>query len=67
MQAASRSSFQPAEAGAILIGTIGMCIAAGALIGWALGSVGYGALVGVIVGIPTGVFVVYRRFRGYFT
>ncbi len=67
MQAASRPSFQPAEAGAILAGTVGCCGGAGALIGWAIGSTGLGALGGVVVGIPSGVFVVYRRFKGYFS
>jgi hypothetical protein len=67
MQAASRSSFQPVEAGAILAGTTGMCAAGGALIGWGFGSTGIGVLGGVVVGIPTGVFAVYRRFKGYFS
>jgi hypothetical protein len=67
MQASPRSSFQPAEAGAILAGTVGACGGAGALVGWGAGSVGYGALVGVCIGIPAGVFAVYRRFRGYFS
>jgi len=67
MQAASRSSFQPVEAGAILAGTTGMCAAGGALVGWGFGSAGLGVLGGVIVGIPTGVFAVYRRFKGYFS
>src|SRR5579862_1830322 len=56
MQAASRSSFQPVEAGAILAGTTGMCAAGGALVGWGFGSAGFGVLGGVIVGIPAGVF-----------
>lgn len=67
MQAAPRSSFQPVEAGAILAGTVGMCAAGGAGVGWAAGSTGLGVLGGVVVGIPTGVFVVYRRFKGYFS
>jgi len=67
MQAASRSSFQPAEAGAILAGAVGACATGGALIGWAAGHTGYGVLGGVCVGIPAGVFAVYRRFRGYFS
>ena len=67
MQASSRSSFQPAEAGAILAGTVGMCGGAGALVGWAAGSTGYGTLAGVVVGLPAGVFAVYRRFKGYFS
>jgi hypothetical protein len=66
MQVSSRSSFQPAEAGAILAGAVGACGGAGALIGWAAGSTGLGAVGGVFVGIPAGVFAVYRRYRGYF-
>jgi hypothetical protein len=66
MQGISRSSFQPAEAGAVLAGTMGVCGGAGALAGWAAGNTGYGALAGVVVGLPAGVFAVYRRFKGYF-
>jgi hypothetical protein len=66
MQAASGSSFQPVEAGAILAGAVGTCGGAGALIGWAAGSWELGTLGGVVVGIPTGVFAVYRRYRGLF-
>ena len=65
MQAPPRSSFQPAEAGAFLAGTVGACGGIGALAGWAAGDTGIGALAGVFVGIPTGVFAVYRRFRDY--
>ena len=65
--AASRPPFQPVEAGAILAGAVGVCGGAGALLGWAVGSPGLGTLGGVVVGIPAGVFAVYRRFRGYFT
>jgi F0F1-type ATP synthase assembly protein I len=67
MQAAHRPSFQPVEAGAVLAATMGICAGIGALVGWAAGSIGLGVLGGVVVGIPAGVFVVYRRFRGYFT
>ena len=67
MQAASRSSFQPAEAGAVLAGTLGACAAAGGLVSWAAGNTGYGVLGGVCVGLPAGVFAVYRRFKGYFS
>ena len=42
-------------------------IGAGALVGWAFGSWSLGALVGAIVGIPVGVFAVYRRYRGVFS
>ena len=51
----------------MLAGTVGLCGGAGALVGWAAGSAGYGALAGVVVGIPAGVFAVYRRFKGYFS
>jgi hypothetical protein len=67
MQGTPRSNFQPAEAGAVLAGTVGACAGGGALIGWAAGELAYGALGGVIVGIPAGVFAVYRRYRGYFS
>lgn len=67
MQGTSRPTFQPAEAGAVLAGIMGMCAGGGALVGWAAGSASYGALGGVIVGIPAGVFAVYRRYRGYFS
>jgi hypothetical protein len=67
MQGNPRPSFQPAEAGAVLAGTIGACGGAGALVGWAAGNAAYGALAGVVVGLPTGVYAVYRRFKGYFS
>lgn len=67
MQGTLRSSFQPVEAGAVLAGTMGVCGGAGALAGWAAGNTGYGALAGVVVGLPAGVFAVYRRFKGYFS
>jgi hypothetical protein len=67
MEGTSRSSFQPVEAGAVLAGAMGVCGGAGALAGWAAGNTGYGALAGVVVGLPAGVFAVYRRFKGYFS
>ena len=67
MQGNPRSSFQPAEAGAVLVGTLGACGGAGALAGWAAGNAGYGALAGVVIGLPAGAFAVYRRFKGYFS
>ncbi len=51
----------------MLAGTVGACGGAGALAGWAAGNTGYGALAGVAVGIPAGVYAVYRRFKGYFS
>lgn len=67
MPASSGSSFQPVEAGAILAATTGTCAGAGALVGWGFGSADLGVLGGVVVGIPAGVFAVYRRFKGYFS
>jgi hypothetical protein len=67
MEPAPRPSFQPAGAGALLAGVTAAGVGVGALAGWAAGSWGLGALVGAIVGIPAGVFAVYRRYRGYFT
>ena len=63
----SPAQFQPAGAGALLLGTTLGGVGIGALAGWAAGSAGIGALCGAILGIPAGVFVVYRRYRGYFT
>ena len=67
MEPTSRPSFEPAGAGGVLLGTIMACGAIGALIGWIAGSVGIGAVIGAALGIPLGVFAVYRRYRGYFT
>lgn len=67
MQPDSRSSFQPAAAGALLISGTGVGAGVGALIGWAAGSVAIGALIGAALGIPAGVYAVYRRYRGFFT
>ena len=64
MEPAPRSNFQPAGAGGVLIGTTAAVIVVGGLIGWAAGSVGIGCLVGAVIGIPVGIFVVYRRYRG---
>jgi hypothetical protein len=53
-----------AGAGGTLIGVTAACGALGALAGWALGSAGIGLLLGVFVGIPVAIFMVYRRYRG---
>jgi F0F1-type ATP synthase assembly protein I len=67
MEPSSPSQFQPAGAGALLAGTTLAGVGVGALIGWGAGSTALGALGGAIAGIPAGVFVVYRRYREYFT
>ena len=64
MERGPRQTFEPAGAGGILIGVTVAAIALGTLIGWAAGSVGLGCLGGAIVGIPAGVYSVYRRYRG---
>jgi hypothetical protein len=51
----------------VLAGTMSVCGGFGALAGWAAGNAAYGALAGVVVGLPAGVFAVYRRFKGYFS
>jgi F0F1-type ATP synthase assembly protein I len=67
MEPQPRSQFQPAGAGALLAGTTAAGVGAGALVGWAAGSTAIGALVGAVLSIPAGIFIVYRRYRGYFT
>jgi F0F1-type ATP synthase assembly protein I len=66
MQPASRSSFQPAGAGALLAGTTVASLGLGALVGWAAGSWPLGALAGAVVGVPAGVVAVYYRYRDAF-
>ena len=63
MEPTARRPFQPAGAGGLLLGILLVTIAAGALVGWAAGSVGIGILIGAVVGIPLGVFMVYRRYN----
>jgi hypothetical protein len=53
-----------AGAGGTLIGVTAACAVVGAVIGWALGSLGIGLMIGVVVGIPAAIFAVYRRYRG---
>ncbi|MBD0329405.1 MAG: hypothetical protein ICV64_04805 [Thermoleophilia bacterium] len=67
MEPSPRQTIQPAAAGALLAGTMVAGVATGALVGWAAGSWGLGALGGAVAGIPAGTYVVYRRYRGYFT
>jgi F0F1-type ATP synthase assembly protein I len=58
----ARQTFEPAGAGALLVTGTAAGIGCGALIGWAAGSVGYGLLAGAAVGVPLGVYAVYRRY-----
>jgi F0F1-type ATP synthase assembly protein I len=66
MESGGRQNFDAAGAGVILISATALAVGAGALVGWTAGSVGYGVLVGAIVGVPAGVFAVYHRYRRYF-
>jgi len=66
MEPSHPPTFQPAGAGALLIGTTAGSVGAGALVGWGAGSAAIGALVGAAIGIPAGIFVVYHRYREYF-
>jgi len=67
MEPAASRSFPPVEAGTLLILVTLIGVGAGALIGWAAGSFGAGLIVGAVIGLPAGVFAVYRRYRGYFS
>jgi hypothetical protein len=62
MEPAPRPTFSLAGAGMTLIGSTAAVIVVGALVGWALGSVAWGFLVGAIVGIPAGVATVISRY-----
>jgi hypothetical protein len=66
MNPAAPRAFPPIEAGVLLALVTAAGIGAGALGGWAAGSFGPGLIVGAVVGLPAGVYVVYRRYRGYF-
>jgi hypothetical protein len=61
----TQSQFGPLGAGALLATVLVLCLATGALIGWAAGSTGYGIVGGALSGVPLAIFVVYRRYRGY--
>jgi len=64
MEPSRPSSFEPAGAGALLIGTTALAIGVGFFVGKEAGSEAIGVLVGAVVGIPASIFVVYRRYRG---
>lgn len=59
----ARPSFQLAGAGGTLVGVTAACALVGALAGWALGGWALGLMAGIVVGIPAGIFAVYRRYR----
>jgi hypothetical protein len=49
-----------ATASGLLLGTLALAMALGALVGWAFDGAGIGLLIGAIVGIPLGAAVVYQ-------
>jgi F0F1-type ATP synthase assembly protein I len=51
-----------AGAGSVLIGSTAAAIVLGIGIGWLLGSIAWGFLVGAILGLPFGVFMTYKRY-----
>jgi F0F1-type ATP synthase assembly protein I len=67
MAPATREPFPPIEAGALLIAFTLLVISLGVLIGWIAGSAISGLVVGAVLGIPAGIFVIYRRYRTYFS
>jgi F0F1-type ATP synthase assembly protein I len=67
MEPMASRSFPPVEAGALLAIVTALGIGVGALAGWAAGAFGPGLIVGAVVGLPAGVFAVWRRYRGYFS
>ncbi len=63
---ADRTQFDPLGAGAMLLGVLATCVGAGALIGWAAGSLGIGVAIGSVIGIPASILGVYRAYRSSF-
>ena len=58
-----RQDANPAGAGALLIGTIVACAAAGLGIGFVVGAPALLAMAGGFIGVGAGMWVVYDRFR----
>lgn len=56
---AASSPHSLASASGLLLGALGVAMAVGALVGWAVGDWGIGLLLGALVGIPLGVVTVY--------
>ncbi len=63
---AERRTFDPLSAGGMLLGVLFACVGIGAIVGWAVGSVGIGIAIGSVVGIPLSIAAVYRAYRGAF-
>ena len=67
MAPAGREPFPPIEAGALLVSFTLLVTGLGVLAGWAAGSLTTGLVIGAVVAIPAGIYVVYRRYRSYFS
>jgi F0F1-type ATP synthase assembly protein I len=67
MEPAPRPQLEPAGAGALLVAATAIAAGTGALIGWALGRIEIGVVGGVLIGIPAGILVVYRRYKSFFS
>ncbi len=57
---AAPSPHSLATASGLLLGSLALAMLLGGLVGWAFGYAGIGLLVGALLGIPTGVAVVYQ-------
>lgn len=60
---ADRPQLDPLSAGGLLLGVLAVCVAVGALVGWAVGSTGIGFAIGSVIGIPAAIVTVYLTFR----
>jgi hypothetical protein len=58
-----RPTFSLAGAGSVLIGFTAAVIALGTLVGWAIGQLKFGLLIGAVVGIPVGVAATVIKYR----
>jgi len=67
MEPVASRSFPPVEAGTLLILVTLLGVGVGALVGWAAGAFGIGLILGAVIGLPAGVYAVYRRYRNYFS
>jgi F0F1-type ATP synthase assembly protein I len=67
MEPVAPRSFPPVEAGTLLALVTLLGLGAGALIGWAAGAFATGLIIGAVIGLPAGVYVVYRRYRSFFS
>ena len=57
---AAPSPHSLATASGLLLGAMAAAMVVGALLGWAFDAAGIGLLIGAVVGIPLGAFVVYQ-------